>query len=90
MATAAAPHLETLRVTYEGGLILNRFSYIIKTNRRTEMKKKGHKTKPNPLAKVLMHSGYYSHKAEKNKKAYDRKKIAGKRHSGDYSILRAA
>jgi hypothetical protein len=53
------------------------------------MKKKGHVTKPNPMAKVLT-LGYYSAKSEKSKKIYDRKKIAGSNRSGDYSILRAA
>ena len=50
------------------------------------MKRKGHVTKPNPLAKVLALSPYYKPKREQNRKGYDRKKIAGVKRSGDYHL----
>lgn len=50
------------------------------------MKKKGHVTKPNPLAKVLALSPYYKPKRVTNRKGYNRKKIAGVCRSGDYRL----
>lgn len=52
----------------------------------TEMKKKGHVTKPNPLAKVLALSPYYKPKRVTNRKGYNRKKIVGTRHPGDHHL----